>query len=286
MITRSKQLIREFYDVRSAIYSMMIFCSLLFLINLQQINGRGLVYVFMLGVLILVSLSEFLFSVKLSAKLYHQKHPLRQFFVGIMRHHFYNILLLPIMQYLSCAVIIYFDGNIGVQIFSISVTSFMSYLLFYFYSQIYTNGLKISQKVHEFFDASKFVSFTFFVYAILLILQNNVYFPRSFASGIIAAIGFILFMSVIWRRKKLNIIDLSIPITFSFLLGLFTYFLLVNFNYQHAIITYNLTAQILVLDYIFTSLTIRFVEKRLTWSNTAEYILVALCCCALLFFAR
>src|SRR5690349_18752934 len=121
------KIIRELYDIRASIYTLFIFASLLFLLNLKSFNINFIFYIVVLFILLSASISEFLFSIKYAAIVFHQTHPLRQIFERVQKHHFYNIILLPIAQYVSCGILMYYSKDLAIELIMIIITAIMTY---------------------------------------------------------------------------------------------------------------------------------------------------------------
>ncbi|MEI7603577.1 MAG: hypothetical protein WCJ19_00985 [bacterium] len=285
MITIRQKIINEYFDIRSLIYTLLIFTSLLFLINVKQMGADGVVYILILIGLILVSISEFLFSIKLYSSVYHKQHELRTVFKRIRKHHMYNIILMPVVQYTICAAIIYFGNDIILNTISVIVTSIMTYFTFYCYRNIYTSYLKTEAYIDSFFDSSRYLSFAFISYLALL-LQNIYAYPRSLTAAILGLIQFVYLISSLWRKEKLNFINTFISITVSILLSGYVYLSLILFQEQKTIALLLITSQVVLWDYVITSIFMKWVEKKISVLVILEYILVAMIALTLLYFSK
>jgi len=281
----NKKFANQYYDVRSAIYSLLIFTSLLFLLNLKNFNiESGLYFIILVG-LFLASLSEYLFSIAAAGKKYHYDHPLRDLYLKIRKHHAYNIILLPVIQYLVCAGIIYYSNDIPLSVAVVFLTSVMSYFTFYLYKDIYHQDLRKNELIEDFFDASRYLSFSFIVY-LGITLQTLDQLPKSFLAILLGLIQYIYFISMVWRREVINYKNLAIGLILSILMSGFIYFLLSIFESQRAIIALTITAQIVLWDYVMTSLFVRWTQKKLDYLIVLEYLLVAMIAVFLLFFSK
>lgn len=282
----STKIISEYYDARSAIYTLFISATLLFLLNLRMLNVTFKIYILILCVLIIISMSEFLFSAEYAGKVYHRKHPLHELFKRVKRHHLYNIILLPVAQYLSCGILIYYSQNYFLSLGIILVTSAMTYGTFVCYQMVYSDKLKVGHKVEDFFDLSRYVSFTFITY-LMLTLHTYYFIPRSITVLILGIFQLLYIISALWRRNNINTNNLILSVAASSVLGLFTYIYLVLFPLiNHVGTILFVTANIIIIDYLFTSLILKSTQKKLNHYIFLEYCLVALICIVLLYFSR
>lgn len=274
-----------FYDIRSLIYTLLVGACLLLLLNLKQLNIDSVFYFFIAALLLITALSEFTFTVNYSGKVYTKEHALYKIFKQFRIHHFYNILLLPVIQYLTCAAIIYYNDNQPINFLLVLITVVFSFFIFNEYKNLYINNLKVNAHSQEFFDVSRYVSFAFVTY-LIFIMQKTAPFPRSFSAVLIGLIQFIYLLATLWRREKLNVKTAFGALILSAALSIIVYIFLQVYTSETIGITLVLTTQTVIVDYLISSLFIKKLQKRLNFWVAMEYLLVAMIDLSILYFAR